>query len=204
MHQEKFIRDFLTLWATIDPISTLLIFVAVTRGMDRERRNRTALKAILYSGVILVGSIIIGQVILAALGISLVSFQVAGGIILFLFALQFTFGKLTGSEVPHGDEDHDLAVYPLAVPSTATPGAIIAVIVLTDNHIYSVPVQAGTALVTILILFITYWMMRVADRILHALGRQGAELLVRVMGLILAALSVELILDALQAGGILL
>ncbi len=202
MLQEKFIRDFLTLWATIDPISTLLIFVAVTRGMDRERRNRTALKATLYSGAILLGSIIIGQVILAALGVSLVSFQVAGGIILFLFALQFTFGKLTSGEVPHGDGDHDLAVYPLAVPSIATPGAIIAAIVLTDNHIYPIPVQAGTALITVLILFVTYWMMRAADRILHVLGQQGAELLVRVMGLILASLSVELILGALRMGNI--
>ena len=202
MLTEKYIRDFLTLWATIDPISTLLIFVSLTRGMDARTRMRMARKATLYSGAILLGSLVAGQVLLSALGISLVSFQVAGGIILFLFAIQLTFGKLA-PETPSGDDDHDLAVYPLAVPSIATPGAIIAVIVLTDNHIYPIPVQAGTAVITLLILFITYWMMRFADHILHVLGRQGAELLVRVMGLILASLSVELIFDALQTSGIL-
>jgi multiple antibiotic resistance protein len=202
MLSEKFIRDFLTLWATIDPISTLLIFVALTRGMDGQTRARMARKAVFYAGVILIASLIVGQIILTALGISLVSFQVAGGIILFIFAIQLTFGKLT-SEIPSGDEDHDLAVYPLAVPSIAAPGAIIAVIVLTDNHIYPIGIQAGTAIITLLILFISYWMMRSADRILRILGRQGAELLVRVMGLVLASLSVELIFDALQTGGFL-
>lgn len=201
MLQEKFIRDFLTLWATIDPLSTLLIFIAITRGMDDKKRSLVAFKAIIYSGVILIGSLIVGQFVLSALGISLVSFQVAGGIILFLFALQLTFGKLTEIELSKENGDHDLAVYPLAVPSIATPGAIIAVIVLTDNHIYPLSVQAGTAIITIFVLFITYWMMRFADRILQVLGVQGAELLVRVMGLILASLSVELIIGALHSGG---
>jgi multiple antibiotic resistance protein len=201
MLYEKFIRDFLTLWATIDPISTLLIFAALTRGMDEQARARTARKAAVYSGFILLGSLVVGQIILSALGIRLISFQVAGGIILFLFAIQLTFGKLT-AEIPGAEEDHDLAVYPLAIPSIATPGAIIAVIVLTDNHIYSIGVQAGTAAITTLILFITYRMMRSADGILHLLGRQGAELLVRVMGLILASLSVELIFDAMWTVGL--
>lgn len=202
MLPEKLIRDFLTLWATIDPISTLLIFVALTRGMDATARARMARKAVIYAGAILIVSLIVGQLLLSALGISLVSFQVAGGIILFLFAIQLTFGKLT-SDTPSGDDDHDLAVYPLAVPSIATPGAIIAVIVLTDNHIYPISTQIGTAAVTLLILLITYLMMRSADRILYFLGRQGAELLVRVMGLILAALSVELIFDAFATIGLL-
>ncbi|MBM3124198.1 MAG: MarC family protein [Chloroflexi bacterium] len=201
MLHEKFIRDFLILWATIDPISTLLIFAALTRSMGEETRARMARKAAVYSGFILLGSLVVGQVILSALSISLFSFQVAGGIILFVFAIQLTFGKLT-AEIPGLEEDQDLAVYPLAVPSTATPGAIIAVIVLTDNHIYSIGVQAGTAAITSLILFITYRMMRSADGILRLLGRQGAELLVRVMGLILASLSVELIFDAMSTVGI--
>jgi multiple antibiotic resistance protein len=201
MHQEKFIRDFLILWATIDPISTLLIFAAITRGMDKGQRSRMALKATLYAGIILIGSLIAGQIILTAMGIGMVSFQVAGGAILFLFAPQLTFGKLTESASQPEDEETNPAVYPLAVPSIASPGAIIAVIVLTDNYIYSIPIQAGTAAVTAAILLITYLMMRSASRILRFLGRQGAELLVRVMGLILASLSIELIFDALNISG---
>jgi multiple antibiotic resistance protein len=203
MLQEKFIRDFLTLWATIDPISTLLIFAALTRGMDQEQRNRMALKANVYAGIILLGSIVMGQIILTALGISMISFQTAGGVILFLFALQLTFGRLNANKSQPDDEEDDPAVFPLAVPSIATPGAIIAVIVLTDNHIYSIPIQAGTTAITMAILFITYLMLRSTDRILRILGRQGAELLVRVMGLILASLSVELIFDALVTSGLL-
>jgi multiple antibiotic resistance protein len=203
MLQEKFIRDFLTLWATIDPISTLIIFAALTRGMDQEQRNRMALKASIYAGIILLGAIVVGQIILTALGISMISFQTAGGVILFLFALQLTFGRLNNNASQADIDEGDPAVFPLAVPSIATPGAIIAVIVLTDNHIYSIPTQAGTTVITLIILLITFLMMRSTDRILKVLGRQGAELLVRVMGLILASLSVELISDALAAGGLL-
>lgn len=202
MLSEKVIRDFLILWATIDPISTLLIFAALTKNLDPTQRKRIALKAILYSGTLLIASIVIGQIILTALGIRMVSFQVAGGIILFMFAVQLIFGKLGQESSSAGGDEGDIAVFPLAIPSIATPGAIMAVILLTDNHIYPIATQVGTAIITVFVLFITYLMMRGSDHILKILGRQGSEILIRVMGLILAALSVQLIFDAIEAGNL--
>ena len=193
---EKYIRDALMLWTTIDPIGTLSLFAALTAGLTEEMRKRTALKATLYATTILVGSIVIGQILLGGLGIQLISLQIAGGIILFLFGLQMIFGT-AGQTSPQAEQDHDLAVFPLAVPSIASPGAIMAIIVLTDNHMYSVPTQAGTTLILLIILGVTYLFMLAATPILRVIGINGAAILVRVMGMILAALSVELVLSAL-------
>jgi multiple antibiotic resistance protein len=193
---EKYIRDALMLWTTIDPIGTLSLFAALTAGLTEEIRKKTALKAILYATAILVGSIVIGQILLGGLGVQLVSLQIAGGIILFLFGLQMIFGT-AGQPSPQAEQDHDLAVFPLAVPSIASPGAIMAIIVLTDNHMYSVPTQAGTTLILLIILAVTYVFMLAATPILRVIGKNGAGILVRVMGMILAALSVELVLGAL-------
>lgn len=201
MEWQKFLRDFLILWATIDPISTVLIFAGLASRLGPKQRRRVALRAILYSGIILVGSAILGQFILLGMGISLVSFQLAGGIVLFLFALQMIFG-IFQAESP-ATKGSDIAIYPLAFPSIATPGAILAVIVLTDNHLFAIPTQAGTVLITIAILGLTYALMRLAPRIINRLGRPGAELMIRAMGMILAALSVEMIIDALRASELL-
>ena len=193
---EKYIRDALMLWTTIDPIGTLSLFAALTAGLTEEIRKKTALKATLYATAILVGSIVIGQILLGGLGVQLVSLQIAGGIILFLFGLQMVFGT-AGQASPQTEQDHDLAVFPLAVPSIASPGAIMAIIVLTDNHMYPIPTQVGTTLILLAILGVTYIFMLAATPILRVIGKNGAAILVRVMGMILAALSVELVLGAL-------
>jgi multiple antibiotic resistance protein len=202
MDFEKLIRDAIILWATIDPISTALIFIAVTARLTDEQRRRVAARAILYALGILLISIIIGQVLLSAMGIGMVAFQVAGGAVLFLFALRLIFGELVDGDWEKREAREEVAVFPLAVPTIATPGAILAVIVLTDNHLYPITTQIGTAAMTVLILGITYLMMRAARRILNVIGEQGAEMLVRVMGLVLAALSVQLIFDAIGFHGL--
>lgn len=194
---EKFIRDALVLWTTIDPIGTLAIFSALTINLTRKERFQTALKATIYATLVLVASIVIGQILLSAMGISLISLQVAGGIILFIFAMQMIFGS-GGSNTAKEEHGHDLAVFPIAIPSIATPGAIMAVILLTDNHIYPIEIQIGTTLILLAILTINFLFMLFASSILNIIGRNGANILVRVMGMILAALSIELILQALD------
>jgi multiple antibiotic resistance protein len=195
---EKFIRDALILWTTIDPIGTLAIFTAITGKLDSTQRKKTAWKAILYSAAILLGAIVIGQVLLSSMGIRLLSLQVAGGIILFLFGLQMVFGSGVTSIPTTEEPGHDIAVFPLAVPSIATPGAILAVILLTDNHLYSIPMQATTAAILLGILAVTLVCMLAATPILKVIGMNGASILVRVMGMILAALSTEFVMEALR------
>lgn len=195
---EKFIRDALMLVATIDPLGTLAIFVSVTRELDAGARRAAAGRAVLYSGVILVASIVLGQFVLSAMHIRLLSLQVAGGLILFLLGLKMVFGGHFESRTEAG---HDVAVFPLAIPSIANPGSIMACVLLTDNDVFSIPMQLGTTSVLLTILAITYVLLRLAGPIHRVTGDAGAAILSRVMGMILCALSVELVMAAVGAGG---
>ena len=194
----KICKDFATIWTTIDPIGNVAIFAGLTAALTRSERHRTALRAVLYATVILAVAVVAGQIILDAIGIRMHSLKVAGGIILFLFALKMLFGGLDKPGSP--EAGRDLAVFPLAVPSIAGPGAIMAVIVLTDNDVYTVPEQAETGVVLLVVLLITYLFLRFSDFILRVIGQQGAAVLVRVMGIILASLAVEIVLTALAVG----
>ena len=192
---EKLFRDFMLIWTTVDPIGNLAIFSGLTASLSRAERNRVARRASIYAAIILIGAVVVGQIILDAMGIHLLSLKLAGGIILFLFALKMLFGTIESSA--EGDPNRDIAVFPLAVPSIAGPGTIMAVIVLTDNDVYTIPEQAETAVMLLLVLLINYLLLRSSEAILKVIGRQGASILVRVMGIILAALSVELVMSAL-------
>ena len=195
----KISKDFATLWTTIDPIGNVALFAGLTAALTRSERHRTALKAVFYATIILVAAGTVGQVILDAIGIHMHSLKVAGGIILFLFGVQMLFGKMdkAGSSP---EEGRDLAVFPLAVPSIAGPGAMMAVIVLTDNDVYTVPQRIETGVVLLVVLLLTYLLLLFSDAILRVIGRQGASVLVRVMGLILCSLAVEIVLTALGVG----
>ncbi|MEI6423414.1 MAG: MarC family protein [Lentisphaerota bacterium] len=195
---EKYISDTLILWTTIDPIGTLAIFVVITAKMTPQLRKKTALKATLYSGAILLGAALIGQLLLTAMDIQIISLQVSGGIILFIFGLKMIFGEMDENVENSKESGHDVAVFPLAVPTIATPGAIMAAIVLTDNDVYSIPVQCGTAGILIAILAITYVLMLISGNIIKIIGQSGAAIMVKVMGMILAALSIEIIMKALK------
>jgi multiple antibiotic resistance protein len=192
---DKFVQDALIVWATIDPIGTMAIFTGLTAGLTPAERRRTAARTVLYAGTVLVGAIVVGQIVLTAMGIRLISLQLGGGVILFLFGLQMIFG------LPHqrlkGEAEHDIAVFPLAIPGTATPGAILAVILLTDNHIHSIPVQIGTTLIVIAVLGVTWLMLLFSGRIINVIGTAGASILTKVMGMLLAAFSAELIMNAI-------
>lgn len=193
---DKALNDFLTVWVTIEPIGTLILFASLSARLSEVERRQVALKAIIYSTIILLGSIVIGQVILSAMKIQLLSLQVAGGLILLLFALQMIFGFSDGaSEKP--EAGHDIAVFPLAIPSIAGAEAIMVVVLLTDNHIYPISTQVVTAGVVILVMAITYGLMLLAKPILRVIGKNGAAILERITGMILAALAIELIMEAI-------
>ncbi|QDU43327.1 hypothetical protein Mal52_17990 [Symmachiella dynata] len=193
---EKLIRDFMMLWATIDPIGTLSLFLGVTAAYSAQQRKSIALRCIAYSAIILLATIIVGQLLLDAMGISLPSFQIAGSAILFLFGLQMIFGSAAPKKTEE-DEPHDVAVFPLAIPSIASPGAIMAVTLATDNDQFEIVEQAATAVTMLLVLAITGAMLLAAERIHRAIGNNGAAILVRVMGMILAALATESLIEGI-------
>lgn len=194
---EAAFRNFLFLWTTIDPVGTLVIFTAVTAKFSNEKRKQIAFKATLYATIVLIGAIVLGQLILVGMGIRIISFQLAGGIILFLFALQMVFTDFDAENTGAEDDDHDIAVFPLAIPVIATPGAIMAAILLTDDLKYTFVEQSITTAMMLIVLGATYVMMRLSDRILRIIGTNGALIMIKIMGMLLAALSVELIMEAI-------
>ena len=193
---DRLVSDFLMFVATIDPVGTLALFVGLTAGLAPAQRNRVAFRAIAYSAAILVAFIGVGQVLLGSLGIRLEAFQLAGGIIFFLFGVQMVFGVGAGATGAAPEPGHDVAVFPLAVPSIASPGSILAAVVLTDNRQFSLLDQAMTTGLLLAALALTLVFLLLANRIYAWIGDAGATLMVKVLGLILAALAVEMILGA--------
>ena len=204
MTLDDYIREFVTVWVVVDPIGTVPVFIAVTATMSSKERRGVAFRAALISALILLAFIVGGQLLLEALEISLVSFQIAGGIVLFLFALQMIFGpgKPESELSENRPSKEDVAVFPLAVPSLASPGAMLAVVVLTDNNRYSITEQAITTGVVMLVILAALILMLAAGFINRVIGISGASILSRVMGLILAAVAVDNVRDALLASGL--
>ena len=185
----------------IEPIGTVPVFIAVTAGMTTKSRRQTAVMATLVSFGVLLFFLLLGQILIDALGISLLSFQVAGGILLFLFALTMIFGE------PKQDKDLESldvaaaerpspAIFPLAVPSLASPGAMLAIVLLTDNDRFTVPDQAMTAGVMAAVLAVSCLFMLLADPIIRVIGNSGAAIVSRVMGMILASVAADAVLSS--------
>ena len=187
------ITDLITLWVVIDPIGTLPVFLAITAGMSAAAARRTALIATIAAFVVLLFFVVAGQALLQAMEIDLAAFQIAGSVVLFLFALTMIFGepKAAAEERDLATSDVDRSIYPLAIPSIASPGAMLAVVSLTDNSKFNIAEQAETVAQMILILAVTLVLMLLASRIIKIIGDAGASVISRVMGLILASVAVN-------------
>ena len=195
------LREFIALWVVIDPIGSVPVFIAVTAGLSAAHKRSIAIKAVMISICILLFFLIAGQLLLEALKIHLQAFQIAGGIVLFLFALTMIFGESKIEEEKKqisGSTSH-LAVCPLAVPSLASPGAMLAVVMLTDNHRHSVTEQLFTAGAMIAVLLSTLVLFFLAAPIQRLIGDAGASIVSRVMGLVLASVAVDNILSAITS-----
>ena len=191
-----FINDFVTIWIIIDPIGALPIFIALTAGFNSGTRLRMALVTAIVAFIVLIFFISVGQIILNALGVSLTAFEIAGGVILFLFAVQMVLGESRKTNNPDEAKESpmQLAIYPLAIPNLAGPGAMLTVILRTDNTKVSFLEQAHTAAAVLLVLVITFGMLLSAGAITRVIGIGGANVIKRIMGMIIAAYAVNLIL----------
>ncbi len=195
MSWNELLFDFVTLWVTVDPIGTVPLYLSVTKDMTAVTRKRAAMRATLIAFGLLAGFLYLGQYLLEAMRIEMLSFQIAGGIVLFLFALTMIFEKSSGYDVPTGD-GHDVAIFPLAMPSIATPGALLSVVVLTDNNTHSFFQETLTCAVMAFILATTLVLMLLGNWIIGLIGRSGASVLSRVMGMLLAAAAVQMVYSA--------
>ena len=200
---DELIGKFTLLFTIIDPIGSVPVFIAVTAGVDSSIRRRVALRACAISAGVLLAFVIGGQFLLDAIGIQLSAFRVAGSIILFLFALDMIFGQSKPESEVHDAElarerALDLAVYPMAIPSIAGPGSILAAMVLTDNSTSSIASQATTAIMMVVVIGIVFCCMLLADRIQNLIKDVGASIVSRVMGLITAAIAADGVLGGIR------
>lgn len=193
------LTSFITFFTAIDPIGTIPVFIAVTASAKAQKRKKIANKAALVAAGVLLFFIIVGELILNAIDIPLPAFQMAGGIILFLFALTMIFGESKpDQEVKLVENHHETAVFPLAVPSIAGPGVILTAVLLTENSRFSVWEQAQVTSMMLVVLFVTYLLMRSAGQINRLIGAGGAGLVSRVMGLILASVAMSNTLEGIK------
>lgn len=197
-------RDFITLAVVIDPIGTIPVFIATTASMTAAVRRKVAVRAVLTAGFVLYFFLGFGQILFEEMELALGSFQIAGGIILFLFALTMIFGESkTEREVAEVETTHEhSAVFPLAIPSIASPGAILAVIILTDNHRHALSDQLVTAGLLSVVLLLTLTLLLIATPIQKLIGTSGASVISRVMGIILATVAVDSILKGFAVLGV--
>lgn len=143
--------------------------------------------------------VVAGELLLTAMHIPLPAFQIAGGIVLFLFALSMIFGESKPEEeMKLATDDHETAIFPLAVPSIAGPGAMLTAVLMTENSRFSIPEQAQTAAAMIGVLIVTYLLMLAASAVDKIIGESGASVISRVMGLILASVATTNTLSGIQ------
>ena len=196
------ITAFVTMFVVIDPIGLAPLFVALTHGMSDQARRRIALRATIIAVAILLAFATFGEALLSFIGISMPAFRVAGGVLLFLTALDMLFERRTKRREDRSEEEDsdDPSVFPLAIPLIAGPGSIASVILLMGQR----PGLEGTVMVlgaTGLVMLIVLAFFMVSGPIGRALGKTGITVVTRLLGMLLAALSVQFVLDGLAAFG---
>jgi multiple antibiotic resistance protein len=194
----KLVHDIVTLIVVINPVGIVPLFIGVAGHESVARQRNIARQATVVAAAILLIFIAIGQIVLEALGIDLASFRIAGGLVLLVIALRMVLEETRPAIARESVFRGNVAVFPLAMPFIAGPASIMAVVLLTDNDTYTVWQQTETAALLLLVLAFTYACLVGAETVQRLLGPTGANVVSRIMGLILAALAVQSILTGLR------
>jgi multiple antibiotic resistance protein len=204
MPLDYIVSALLTLLVVVDPIGLAPTFLAVTDGMPREARRSVALRACVIAACILIGTALIGNWLFVKLGISLSAFRIAGGLLLFSIATEMVFGvrsRHEGETAEQALEEHvrNVAAFPLAIPLMAGPGAITATVLLSgkaDGRALQLGALIGVVLVVVAACLGVFLL---AERIGRLLGITGTVVLSRLLGVLLAALAVQYVVDGIRA-----
>ncbi|KRE08022.1 MarC family transcriptional regulator [Bosea sp. Root381] len=194
-----FITQFVILIAMLDPPSHLSLFLGLTNNLSAAERKRAACFSVVIAFGILTAFALIGPFLLRAMGISLLSFQIAGGTIIFLYALKMVLEEPApaGVEAETTESGMTIAIYPLAVPIIAGPGSMLTMLLLVDNNRYTVFQQGLTILALAAVLTVLGTVFLMGEHLRKVLGANGTNVIRRLMGLLLAALAVNMVLSAL-------
>lgn len=200
------ITAFVTLFVIIDPIGMTPLFVALTQGMSAARRRAIAIRACVTSALLLILFAALGEAVLGFIGISMPAFRIAGGLLLFLTALDMLFerrgerrkGQADAAEEEDGD---DPSIFPIAIPLIAGPGSIATVILLAGQK----PGAEGLIWVIgvmLSVITLVFFMFLTSSLLERALGKVGINVVTRLLGMLLAALAVQFVLDGLRGFGL--
>jgi multiple antibiotic resistance protein len=202
---DLFLDSFVILFVVIDPVGLAPIFATITHGGTSEYRRRMALRGTFIAAVILFVFVLCGAALLRALGIGMPAFQIAGGVLLFLIAVDMVFVRQSGIRSPtereqrEAEQKDDVSVFPLAFPLLAGPGALTTVLLMSGKYAqqrYGIVVIVAVVLIVLLFALIALWQ---AERIMRFVGETGANVVTRLFGVILTALAVQYVLDGLRA-----
>jgi multiple antibiotic resistance protein len=206
---ETVLTAFTTFFAVIGPIDTAVLLASLTPNMTGAERRAISVKAVFIATLIVLAFALFGGPVLAELGVSLAALQTAGGIILFAIALEMTLAKRPGpttlsakesAEVENKAEAHaEIAVFPLATPLLAGPGAMTSAIVLADGTKGDLKLLGAVVVAILAVMGVTLMMLLVAQEIHQLIGVTARKVIVRVFGVLLAALAVQSIFNGLAA-----
>jgi multiple antibiotic resistance protein len=193
---------FVTVFVTIGPIETAVVFAALTAGIHRPERRSLAARSVSIAGVVLLLFCVGGGLLLSLLHVSLPAFRVAGGALLFLQALTLTFSNpglssISASETHDAQQAGDIAIFPLAFPLIAGPGSLAAVVLIMGRT--EAWLERGAVLAMVLIcLGLTHAAMLASEHLVRRLGRTGSDVVGRISGVLLAGLAVQFIFDGVR------
>ncbi len=197
-----FLHAFVTLFAILDALGNIPVFLTLTADLDPAARRRTALRSPLYMAAVLIFFSVAGRVIFQVFGITLPAFRVTGGLI--LLKVGFDMMEARGLRMKHTQEEEaealtreDISLIPLAVPMLAGPGAISATLALTETFAppAGLPLLWGAIAANAVCVYVAF---RLAEPLSRWLGETGVRLTTRLMGLILTSLAVQFILDGIR------
>ena len=197
---------FTALVVILDPVGTAALFAGLTRDTGDAYRRRMAVRGVSIAAALLLIFAFAGDFILRALGVGLSAFRISGGALLFLLAIDMLFARQTGfraltqSEAKEAGESADISVFPVAIPLIAGPGALTTMVLLMSRAWEEALGPAGVILVLLTVLALTLVLLLLASQVVKLLGTTGVNVVTRVLGILLAAIAVQLILDGVNAG----
>ena len=199
------VRSLVTLFVVVDPLGLVPAYAGLVAGRPASASRGVAGRAVVIAGSVLLVFALIGNPLLRYLGVGLGALQVAGGLLLFRIGMDMVFAQLrreTPAEAAEARARDDIAVFPLAIPLIAGPGAFASVLVLTTTAIGDPQRSLVLVIAGVVVLVAAYLSLRASARVVRLFGQTGVNVVTRVLGLVLAALAVQYVADGLVALGI--
>jgi len=197
-----FLKALVALFTVIDPIGLVPIVLTLTSGLPAEERGRVVTRSVVIAGIVLLGFGVAGQLIFSSLGVTSEAFSIAGGVLLFLIAIDMLFGRQSGArETPRETREararEDISVFPLAIPLIAGPGALVTITLLVNTSQAQPPQLAAVVVAGAITLLAAWIAMRISLPIQKRMGTTGIMVLSRVLGMLLAAVAAQFILNGI-------